>query len=107
MAYFPGPVAGIFWKNCVSNVSADVLARTLPAKLTAVRVMTMKHYGDVKWPSWRLDLPVNPVFVQHFVQTNNKDTSKVRVTESTGDRWLPAQRDSTIGVRWIPRTKGQ
>ena len=42
------------------------------------------HYGDVKWPSWRhdimasrrLELPVNPVFVQQFVQTNNKETPK-------------------------------
>ena len=31
------------------------------------------HYSDAKWPSWRLELPVNRVFVQPFVQTNNKD----------------------------------
>ena len=34
------------------------------------------HYGDVKWPSWRLELPVNRVFAQQFVQTNNKETQR-------------------------------
>ena len=37
------------------------------------------HYGDVKWPSWCLEIPVNRVFVQHFVWTDSKETSKVRV----------------------------
>ena len=30
------------------------------------------HYGDVKWPPWRLEIPVNRVFVQQFVQTDKK-----------------------------------
>ena len=38
------------------------------------------HYGDFKWPSWRLQLPAIPVFVHPFVQTNNNGTAKVRVT---------------------------
>ena len=51
-------------------------------------------------PPWRLELPVNGVFVQQFGETDNNETSKVRVTvslriESTGDRWFPAQRDRT------------
>ena len=37
------------------------------------------HCGDVKWSSWRLELPVNPKFVQHFGWTDNNETSKVRV----------------------------
>ena len=39
----------------------------------------MYHCGDVKWSSWRLELPVNPKFVQHFGWTDNNETSKVRV----------------------------
>ena len=35
------------------------------------------NHGDIKWPSWRLGLPVNRGFVQQFVQTDNKETSKV------------------------------
>ena len=51
------------------------------------------HYADVKRPSWRLELPVNRVFIERIVQTNNKETSKVRVTvplrgEFTDDRWF-------------------
>ena len=38
------------------------------------------RYGDVKWPSWRIELPVYRVFVQQCVQTNNKETSKAHVT---------------------------
>ena len=37
------------------------------------------NYGDVKWPPWRLEIPANRVFVQQFVQTDNK-TAKFRVT---------------------------
>ena len=38
------------------------------------------HHGDVKWPSCRRQLPFSRAFVQQFVQTDNKETSKVRVT---------------------------
>ena len=38
------------------------------------------HYGDGKWPSWSLELPVNQV----FVQTDNKETSCVRNPQVTG-----------------------
>ena len=46
----------------------------------------------VKWPSWRLKLPVNRVFVPQFVQTDNKRRSKARVVIPlrggyTSDRW--------------------
>ena len=38
------------------------------------------HYGDVKWPPWRLELLANRV-VQLFVQiTNSIGTSKIRFT---------------------------
>ena len=37
-------------------------------------------YGDVKWPSWRLESLASQMFVQQFVQTVNKEISKVRVT---------------------------
>ena len=38
------------------------------------------NQGDVKWPSWRLELPANRMFVQQFVQIANKEISKVCVT---------------------------
>ena len=38
-----------------------------------------EHYGDVKWPLWHLELLVNQVFVQQFVQTDNKETWKVPI----------------------------
>ena len=37
------------------------------------------HYGDIKWPSWHLKLPISRVFVQQFVHTDNKEPSKVCV----------------------------
>ena len=43
-------------------------------------VENIDHYGNVKWPSWRLELPMNRVFVEKFVQTNNRATSEVCVT---------------------------
>ena len=57
------------------------------------------HYGDVNRPSRRLELPINRVFVQQFVQADNKVTSKVRVT-------APLWGEFT-GGRWISRTKVQ
>ena len=57
------------------------------------------HYSDVKWPSWTLKLLVNQVFVQQFVQTNNKETSQLCVT-------VPLWRESTSNW-WIPHTKEQ
>ena len=30
------------------------------------------YYGDVRWPSWCLEFPVNRVFVQQFVPTDKK-----------------------------------
>ena len=41
---------------------------------------TDKQCGDVKWPSWRPELPVNQEFVEQFASTDNKETSNVRVT---------------------------
>ena len=56
------------------------------------------HYGDVKWPSWRLEIPANRVFVQQFVQTDNKNSKVPRycpfVRRNHIDRLFPAQRDS-------------
>ena len=46
-----------------------------------------------------LELPVNRLFVYQFVETINKETSKVHVT-------VPFWGESTDD-RWIPRTKGQ
>ena len=51
----------------------------------------LPHYGDVNWPSWRLESPVNRVFIPTYVQINSKGTSKVCVTgpllgESTDGR---------------------
>ena len=37
-------------------------------------------YSDIKWPSCHLKLPVSGVFVQQFVQTDNKKTSQVHKT---------------------------
>ena len=59
-----------------------------------VSYIALHHYGNVKWPAWRLEFPLNPVCVQHFVQTTYKETSKVHVTvpfwgEYTSDRWIP------------------
>ena len=59
--------------------------------ITECYCFSWPHNGDVKWPSWRLELPVNRLFIQEFVQTNNKEASKVRVTvplwgEYTGGR---------------------
>ena len=56
-------------------------------------LLICSKYITVKWPSWHLELSVNQVFVQLFVQTNNKETSKVHITgplwgESTGDQWI-------------------
>ena len=42
-------------------------------------ILKFVHYGDAKWPSCRLELPDNQVFIQQGVQTNNKEISKVRV----------------------------
>ena len=56
------------------------------------------HDGDVKWPSLRVKLPVNRVFVWQFAPTDSKETSKVRVI-------VPLCGKSTR-VRWIPRQKG-
>ena len=65
------------------------------------------NYGNVKWSSWRLELPVNRVFVQQFVQTDkNKHQSPrccpfVRDPPATGR--FPAQRDSNaenVSIWW-------
>ena len=37
------------------------------------------HYCDVKRPSWRLELPINRVFVQQLAEINNKGAFKVHV----------------------------
>ena len=46
-------------------------------------------------------MPDNRVFVRQFDQTDNKETSKVRLTvplwgKSTGGRWNPWERDSNV-----------
>ena len=68
-------------------------------KICVLNLEAENHYDDVQWPSWGLELPVNRVFVQQFVQTDNKETSKVHVT-------VPLWGEFT-GHRWIPRTKVQ
>ena len=57
------------------------------------------HYGDVKWPPWRLEVPVNRLFVQQYVQANKKKHEKSALLYVS--KWnapvtdgLPAQRDS-------------
>ena len=55
------------------------------------------HYVDVKWPPWRLKIPVNRVFVQQFVQTGNKNIK--------GPRYCPFVRRNHFN-RLFPRTKG-
>ena len=46
-------------------------------KFTKVVPLTTKHYDDVKWLPMRPELPANRAFVQQFVHTDNKETSKV------------------------------
>ena len=67
------------------------------------------HYVDVKWPPCGIELPVNRVFVKHFVQTDNKEISKVRVycPLCVGNvpvpDGFPAQRDSNaenVSIWW-------
>ena len=52
------------------------------------------YYCVVKWASGNLKSSVNQVFVQQFVETNNKETSKVRVT-------IPLRGESTNDFMWI------
>ena len=59
--------------------------------------------GDVKWLLWRLELPVNALFVQQFAQINNRETWKVRVTALCAGKppvtsGFPAQRDSDTEI---------
>ena len=37
------------------------------------RISLSMDYGDVKWPSWRLELPANRLFIQQFVQYYKKE----------------------------------
>ena len=81
----------------------------LPGRHLAKATTISMHYGDVKWPSRRLELLVNRVFVQHFVQADNNETSKVLVTvllwgESTGHRWIPHIKRQLRGngiISWV------
>ena len=63
------------------------------------------HYDDVKWPSWRFELLASRVFVQQFVETDNKETSKVCVTvplwrEYTCHRWIPCKKRKMFAGFW-------
>ena len=46
------------------------------ALIQIILVHNCMHCYDVKWPPWRLELPVCRVFVQQFVQTDNKNHQK-------------------------------
>ena len=78
-----------------------------------LNIRVMSHYGDVKWSSWRLELPVHRVCSRVFFLADNNETSKIRVTvhlwgESTGDRWFPAQRESNtenVSIWWRNNVK--
>ena len=61
------------------------------------------HYGDNKWPSWRLELPVNRVFVQHVVWTDNKEMSKtLLLTFFRGiHRWLVDSPSKDSNVEYV------
>ena len=61
---------------CIVNSSANKYAELRSWHSQSNR----QNYCDVKWPSWSLELPVNRMFVQHFVWTDKKETSKVHVT---------------------------
>ena len=37
---------------------------------------TTRHYNDVTWPSWHLNSPATPMFVQLFIQTYIKENIK-------------------------------
>ena len=59
--------------------------------------------GDVKWLLWRLELPVNAVFVWQFAQIKNRETWKVHVTALCAGKppvtsGFPAQRDSDTEI---------
>ena len=75
-----------------------ISSRQIGVRPPGTTKLTSIHYGDVKWPSWRLELPAIRTCVQQFV----------RVTvplwgESTMIGGFPAQRDSNaenISTRW-------
>ena len=67
------------------------------------------HYSDVKWASLLLKWPVNRVFVQQFLQTDNKKTHQrlASLTLCKGNPLItggfPAQRDSNaenVSIWW-------
>ena len=61
----------------------------------------MNHYRDVKWPVMAFWI-TGQWSVQQFVQTNNKETSKVGVIvplwgKSTSDWWIPCTKGQSRG----------
>ena len=62
------------------------------------------HYGDVKWPPWRLKIPANRVFAQQFVQTENKNSKGPRycpfVRRNHFDRLFPTEALKGHRVVW-------
>ena len=79
-----------------------LIARTASSWTSAAdsrkKAGAVRRYGDVKWPPWRLELPVNRVFVYSLVSLTTK------IIE--GPRNCPFVRGTTVD-RWIPRTKDQ
>ena len=52
------------------------------------------HYNDVKWTSWRLNSPTTRMFVQKFVQDDNKINIK-------GTHNLKTNILTPCGIKWL------
>ena len=65
--------------DMVTVINSSLCTGVFPdnPKFTKVVPLTTKHYDDVKWLPMRPELPANRAFVQQFVHTDNKETSKV------------------------------
>ena len=66
----------------LSNVLDNIDNREIDHRITegifpaGKEKIAKMQYVEVKWPSRCFELPINRVFAQQFVQTNNKETSK-------------------------------
>ena len=76
--------------------------------LTLCEEIHWSNYGAIKLLLWHLELLVSRVVVQQFVQTDDKETSKVHVTiplwgDPTCHWWISSQRNSNTedgSIRW-------
>ena len=79
------PSCNLLFCGLIGNISVTFVENGL--LITPIYFVT-KHkykrthiqYSDVRRPLCRLESPVNRLFVQHLVQTNNTETSRVRIT---------------------------